>query len=160
MKSKILTILAVFIALGLSTGCSEKPLPESGAKWIGAPWFDERGGDVTLPAQMVLSCVRRIRDRLGYPVGANLLIDVLRGNGVLVAGDPKWALRIMAKDHGSPRARFPFRQQSEGTACCILLTIFPNISGKGQIQSKSFSETAFSIQTSKTAGSPDSVPRE
>ena len=36
--------------------------------------------DVTLPAQMVLSCVRRIRDRLGYPVGANLLIDVLRGS--------------------------------------------------------------------------------
>ena len=52
MKSKILTILAVLIALGLSTGCSEKPLPESGAKWIGAPWFDERGGDVTLPAPL------------------------------------------------------------------------------------------------------------
>ena len=36
--------------------------------------------DVTLPAQMVLSCVKRVRDRLGYPVGANLLIDVLRGS--------------------------------------------------------------------------------
>ncbi len=36
--------------------------------------------DVTLPAQMVLSCVKRVRDRLGYPVGANLLMDVLRGS--------------------------------------------------------------------------------
>ena len=36
--------------------------------------------DVTLPAQMVLSCVKRIRDRLGYHVGVGLLTDVLRGS--------------------------------------------------------------------------------
>ena len=35
--------------------------------------------DVTIPAQMVLSCVKRVRDKLGYPVGMNLLLDVLRG---------------------------------------------------------------------------------
>ena len=36
--------------------------------------------DVTVPAQMVLSCVKRVRDKLGYPVGAGLLTDVLRGS--------------------------------------------------------------------------------
>ena len=35
--------------------------------------------DMTIPAQMVLSCVKRVRDKLGYPVGMNLLLDVLRG---------------------------------------------------------------------------------
>lgn len=36
--------------------------------------------DVTVPAQMILSCVRRVRDRLGYPVGRALIVDVLRGS--------------------------------------------------------------------------------
>jgi len=36
--------------------------------------------DVTIPAQMALSCVKRVRDKLGYPVGAGLLTDVLRGS--------------------------------------------------------------------------------
>ena len=36
--------------------------------------------DVTIPAQMALSCVKRIRDKLGYAVGPALLIAVLRGS--------------------------------------------------------------------------------
>ena len=36
--------------------------------------------DVTIQAQMILSCVRRIQDKLGYNVGANLVIQVLRGS--------------------------------------------------------------------------------
>jgi len=35
--------------------------------------------DITVPAQMVLSCVRRIEDKLHYCVGAALLARVLRG---------------------------------------------------------------------------------
>ncbi len=37
--------------------------------------------DVTREAQMVLSCVKRVRDRLGYYVGPALVIRVLRGGG-------------------------------------------------------------------------------
>jgi ATP-dependent DNA helicase RecQ len=36
--------------------------------------------DVTREAQMILSCVKRIRDKLGYDVGINLLGNVLRGS--------------------------------------------------------------------------------
>jgi ATP-dependent DNA helicase RecQ len=36
--------------------------------------------DITRQAQMILSCVRRIQDRLGYCVGAALVIHVLRGS--------------------------------------------------------------------------------
>jgi ATP-dependent DNA helicase RecQ len=36
--------------------------------------------DITQQAQMILSCVRRIQDRLGYCVGAALVIQVLRGS--------------------------------------------------------------------------------
>lgn len=36
--------------------------------------------DITREAQMILSCVRRIEDRLGYSVGAALVIRVLRGS--------------------------------------------------------------------------------
>ncbi len=36
--------------------------------------------DITRQAQMILSCVRRVRDRLGYFVGASLLTQVLRGS--------------------------------------------------------------------------------
>ena len=36
--------------------------------------------DVTVPAQMILSCVRRISDALGYDLGAGLVIQVLRGS--------------------------------------------------------------------------------
>lgn len=35
--------------------------------------------DITLPAQMILSCVKRVQDKLGYSVGAALIIQVLRG---------------------------------------------------------------------------------
>ncbi len=35
--------------------------------------------DVTVQAQMILSCVKRVRDKLGYYVGASLLVQVLRG---------------------------------------------------------------------------------
>ena len=35
--------------------------------------------DITTQAQMILSCVKRIRDRLGYGVGAVLLVHVLCG---------------------------------------------------------------------------------
>ena len=35
--------------------------------------------DITVPAQMILSCVKRVRDRLGYYVGAALIVQVLRG---------------------------------------------------------------------------------
>ena len=36
--------------------------------------------DITREAQMILSCVRRIRDKLGYSVGAHLLAQTLRGS--------------------------------------------------------------------------------
>lgn len=36
--------------------------------------------DITREAQMILSCVKRIEDKLGYPVGINLLGNVLRGS--------------------------------------------------------------------------------
>ncbi len=36
--------------------------------------------DITIEAQMILSCVKRIRDKLGYDVGMNLLGNVLRGS--------------------------------------------------------------------------------
>ena len=40
--------------------------------------FEE--ADITVPAQMILSCVKRVRDRLGYHVGASLVSQVLRGS--------------------------------------------------------------------------------
>lgn len=36
--------------------------------------------DITIPAQMILSCVRRVYDKLGYYVGPALIIRVLRGS--------------------------------------------------------------------------------
>ncbi len=36
--------------------------------------------DITVPAQMILSCIKRVRDRLGYYVGAGLIVQVLRGS--------------------------------------------------------------------------------
>ncbi|MCI5500229.1 MAG: DNA helicase RecQ [Clostridiales bacterium] len=36
--------------------------------------------DITRQAQMILSCVKRVRDRLGYFVGAGLISKVLRGS--------------------------------------------------------------------------------
>ena len=36
--------------------------------------------DITREAQMILSCVKRIRDKLGYDVGLNFLGNVLRGS--------------------------------------------------------------------------------
>ena len=36
--------------------------------------------DITREAQMILSCIKRIHDRLGYDVGINLLGNVLRGS--------------------------------------------------------------------------------
>jgi len=35
--------------------------------------------DVTVQAQMILSCIRRVKDKLGYYVGASLIMQVLRG---------------------------------------------------------------------------------
>ena len=35
--------------------------------------------DVTVQAQMILSCIKRVRDQLGYYVGAALIVQVLRG---------------------------------------------------------------------------------
>ncbi len=35
--------------------------------------------DMTREAQMILSCIKRIHDRLGYLVGGNLIVNVLRG---------------------------------------------------------------------------------
>ena len=40
--------------------------------------FEE--ADITVPAQMVLSCIKRVKDKLGYYVGAALIIRVLRGS--------------------------------------------------------------------------------
>ncbi|MGX8699565.1 MAG: RecQ family ATP-dependent DNA helicase, partial [bacterium] len=37
--------------------------------------------DITREAQMVLSCVKRIKDSLGYSVGASLVVDTLKGSG-------------------------------------------------------------------------------
>ncbi len=36
--------------------------------------------DITREAQMILSCVKRVRDKLGYEIGINLLGNVLRGS--------------------------------------------------------------------------------
>lgn len=36
--------------------------------------------DITRESQMILSCVKRVRDKLGYDVGRNLLGNVLRGS--------------------------------------------------------------------------------
>ena len=36
--------------------------------------------DVTVPAQMILSCIRRVKGLLGYYVGAALIVQVLRGS--------------------------------------------------------------------------------
>ncbi|MEG2037656.1 MAG: RecQ family ATP-dependent DNA helicase, partial [Ruthenibacterium sp.] len=36
--------------------------------------------DITVPAQMVLSCMMRIRERLGYYVGKTLIVQVLHGS--------------------------------------------------------------------------------
>lgn len=36
--------------------------------------------DITKESQMILSCVRRIHDKLGYWVGSSLLVNVLRGS--------------------------------------------------------------------------------
>ena len=38
--------------------------------------------DITQEAQMILSCVKRIQDKLGYGVGINLIGNVLRGSKV------------------------------------------------------------------------------
>lgn len=35
--------------------------------------------DITLESKMILSCVKRIKDKLGYPMGVQALIRVLRG---------------------------------------------------------------------------------
>lgn len=40
--------------------------------------YEER--DVTVVAQMILSCVRRVYDRLGYHVGTTTIVSVLRGS--------------------------------------------------------------------------------
>jgi ATP-dependent DNA helicase RecQ len=37
--------------------------------------------DITVPAQMILSCVIRVRERLGYYVGKTLITQILRGSG-------------------------------------------------------------------------------
>ena len=39
-----------------------------------------REEDITVPAQMILSCVRRVREQLGYYVGKTLIIQTLRGS--------------------------------------------------------------------------------
>ena len=39
--------------------------------------FEE--ADITVPAQMILSCIKRVADKLGYHVGASLISQVLRG---------------------------------------------------------------------------------
>lgn len=36
--------------------------------------------DITTEAQMILSCVKRVNDKLGYDIGINLLGNVLRGS--------------------------------------------------------------------------------
>ena len=38
--------------------------------------------DMTREAQMILSCVKRVHDKLGYWVGANLIVNVLRGTQI------------------------------------------------------------------------------
>ena len=58
--------------------------------YFGQPHLERCGGcgncqgmfsqaDVTVQAQMILSCIKRVRDRLGYYVGAALIVQVLRG---------------------------------------------------------------------------------
>ena len=36
--------------------------------------------DITIPAQMILSCVIRVKENLGYFVGKTLIIQTLRGS--------------------------------------------------------------------------------
>ena len=40
--------------------------------------FEEK--DITRESQMILSCVRRVRDKLGYAVGASMIAKVLQGS--------------------------------------------------------------------------------
>ena len=59
-------------------------------KYFGQPHPDRCGNcgvcqgiftraDITIQAQMILSCIKRVRDKLGYSVGTSLIIQVLRG---------------------------------------------------------------------------------
>lgn len=44
--------------------------------------------DITVPAQMILSCVYRVRERLGYYVGKLLIVQILCGSKTAVS----WSL--------------------------------------------------------------------
>jgi len=59
--------------------------------------------DITKEAQMILSCVKRIQDKLGYGVGINLIGNVLRGSKnkrVLELGLDSLSTYGLLKDRG------------------------------------------------------------
>ena len=64
--------------------------------------------DITRQAQMILSCVKRIRDKLGYYVGSGLLLGVLRGSKaqrVLDLGLDSLSTYGLLKDTGESTVR-------------------------------------------------------
>ncbi len=56
-----------------------QPHPESCGN-CGVCRSERREEDITIPAQMILSCVKRVERRLGYYVGPALILRVLRGS--------------------------------------------------------------------------------
>ena len=59
--------------------------------------------DITKEAQMILSCIKRIQDKLGYSVGINLIGNVLRGSKnkrVLELGLDQLSTYGLMKDRG------------------------------------------------------------
>jgi len=60
-----------------------------------------REEDITIPAQMILSCVKRVKGKLGYYVGAALITQVLRGSRsqrVVALGLDKLSTYALMKD--------------------------------------------------------------
>ena len=64
--------------------------------------------DITRQAQMILSCVKRVRDRLGYCVGASVLAKVLQGSKektLLEQGLDSLSTYGLMKDQGRTQIR-------------------------------------------------------
>ncbi|MCI8654084.1 MAG: RecQ family ATP-dependent DNA helicase [Angelakisella sp.] len=55
-----------------------QPHPEQCGR-CGACQGERTTADITIPAQMILSCIKRVEKKLGYYVGQSLIIQTLRG---------------------------------------------------------------------------------
>ena len=86
LQRRDLDRLDVMVGYCKTTGCLRGYLLD----YFGQPHGDTCGNcgncqgiftemDVTTQAQMILSCIKRMRDKLGYYVGASLVMQVLRG---------------------------------------------------------------------------------